>query len=502
MNDSVHIAVDLGAESGRVIAGKLEQAVVKLEEVHRFPTKGFSLLGTLRWDIYRIFEEILHGLSLCSKQYGQQIVSVGVDAWGVDFTLLDKDGEPAMLPYHYRDERTSGTDTQLEQAFGKGVLYQKTGIQQLIINTVNQLAAMKRDESEQLDRGRNILFIGDLIHYLLCGKKYTEYTVASISGLIDTRTKSWDDEIFRTLGLSDRIKSDIVEPGTVLGPLLPDVRAMTQLPEHTVVISPAVHDTASAAVSIPATGDSWAYISTGTWVMAGFELSEPVISDQSQNMNISNSGGVFDTSLFLKNTMGLWLIQRCKTSWETNYGIKLTYSQIVERVSVREDLQPLFIDPDHPSFLNPEDMVKTIVDYLRDEGSVTIDPLDIAQISYTVFLSLACKVQYILKTLSSVTGKDYEMIHAIGGGIQNRLFMQLVSDVSNTPVLAGPAEASATGNILMQAYGMGTFEGIRPIRECVAASFPVETYHPIHDMRDIYCEFVNLLEGRSSTWEE
>ncbi len=495
MSGSVHIAVDLGAESGRVIAGMLEEGKVRLEEVHRFPTKGFPLLGTLRWDIYRIFEEILHGITLCSMQYGQRIVSIGVDAWGVDFTLLDAAGELSMLPYHYRDARTDGTDNLLEEIFGNGVLYQRTGIQQLVINTVNQLAAMSRDHSEHLARGRNLLFIGDLIHYLLCGETYTEYTVASISGLIDTRTKTWDDEIFTALGLEDHIKSTIVEPGTVLGSVHPTICQQTHLPEHTVVIAPAVHDTASAAVSIPATGDSWAYISTGTWVMAGFELPGPVINTQSQEMNISNSGGVFDTSLFLKNTMGLWLIQRCKASWKTNYHTDLSYSQIVEEVRTRGSLRSLLIDPDHPSFLNPDDMVQAIVDYLNAFDGVVIDPLDIAQIAYTVFLSLACKVQYILQSLASVTGKRYERIHAIGGGIHNRLFMQMISDISNTPVVAGPAEASATGNILMQAYGMGELDGIGRIRECVSDSFRLEIYEPLNTMRETYSAFIRHVEG-------
>ncbi len=281
----------------------------------------------------------------------------------------------------------------------------------------------------------------------------------------------------------------------MLGSVHPTICQQTHLPEHTVVIAPAVHDTASAAVSIPATGDSWAYISTGTWVMAGFELPGPVINTQSQEMNISNSGGVFDTSLFLKNTMGLWLIQRCKASWKTNYHTDLSYSQIVEEVRTRGSLRSLLIDPDHPSFLNPDDMVQAIVDYLNAFDGVVIDPLDIAQIAYTVFLSLACKVQYILQSLASVTGKRYERIHAIGGGIHNRLFMQMISDISNTPVVAGPAEASATGNILMQAYGMGELDGIGRIRECVSDSFRLEIYEPLNTMRETYSAFIRHVEG-------
>jgi rhamnulokinase len=472
-----YIAVDLGAESGRVMVGLAGESSLELVEMHRFPTGALRVCGSLHWNIYRFFEEILEGLRLCVKEYGSDFVSIGVDAWGVDFTLLDGSGKPAFLPCHYRDERTAGTDTFIDETLGNRRLYELTGIQLLIINTLNQLVAMQRDGDDALSRGRSIMFIGDLFHYLLTGEAAVEYTIASISQLVNTATRQWEPEIFETFGIPEPVKNRIIQPGETVGPLLKEIQEATGLSPKTLVITPAVHDTASAAAAIPAEGDQWAYISTGTWIMAGFEIPEPLIHEKSYELNISNSGGVFDTSLFLKNTMGLWLIQQCRQVWRSTISPDLEYSDIVEAVG-SSGSRGLYIDPDDPRFLNPDNMVEAVCSYLADSGQNVPDTEDIGSISAIVYESLACKIRYVLDILAETLGRNYRTLHAIGGGIKNRLLMQLVADICGVTVVAGPAEAAAAGNIMMQACGSGRFSGHRELRDYVRNSIKLESYHP------------------------
>lgn len=496
MNKKVHIAIDLGAESGRVIAGIFEDGGLSVEVIHRFPTKGFELLGTLRWNIFRIYEEILEGLALCAQKYSNTIVSLGVDSWGVDFSLLNSKKDIAFLPYHYRDNKNIGTDIYLEKLFGKNILYEQTGIQLLQINTINQIAAMKRDDDPVLEYGNNILFIGDLIHYLLCGSDSTEYTIASISGLVDTKKQEWNDFIYDTLKIPPTIKSKIVPPGTKLGKIDKRIARITALSEDVEVVAPAVHDTASAAVSIPVVDEvAWAYISTGTWVIGGFEIATPVINAKSCQMNISNSGGVFGTSLFLKNTMGLWIIQECREVWNTNYHMNLSYEDITKEAEKITEDSSLLIDPDDPVFLNPENMVIEIIEYLRRTEQEEVSTEEVGKIACLVLKSLACKVRYILDALGEVTGYSYDKIYAIGGGIQNHLFMQMVSDITQKPVNAGPIEAASIGNIMMQSYALGDFKNLKEIRRNVSLSFPSEIYSPAKtDVAKLYSKFLALLE--------
>jgi rhamnulokinase len=496
MSKKVHIAIDLGAESGRVVAGVFEDNLLSVEVIHRFPTKGFEILGTLRWNIYRIFEEIIEGLTICAEKYSNLIASIGVDSWGVDFSLLNRNRDIAFLPYHYRDDKNTGTDLYLEKAFGKDRLYKETGIQLLQINTVNQLAAMKRDNDPVLEYGSNILFIGDLIHYFLCGTDFTEYTIASISGLIDTRTKKWNFHVLDTLDIPRAITSKIIPPGTKLGKIDKKIAKLTSLPENVEIVAPAVHDTASAAVSIPVVDESaWAYISTGTWVIGGYEIASPVINDESCQMNISNSGGVFDTSLFLKNTMGLWIIQKCREVWNTTYQMNLSYDDITLEVEKITSDSPMLIDPDNPVFLNPNNMIDEIIKYLNRTGQGDVSPKEVGKISSIVFTSLACKVKFILDALGKVTGYPYDKIYAIGGGIQNYLFMQMISNITQKPVIAGPVEAASIGNIMMQSYALGDMEGIKEIRKSVSKSFPSKTYEPARITVDsLYSKFLTLIE--------
>lgn len=496
MEESKHIAVDLGAESGRIIVSFISDDSFRMEEIHRFPTGGMTLCGNLHWNIYSFWEEILKGIRKCTEKWGAEFSSLGVDAWGVDFALLDSQGEPTGLPFHYRDERTAGTPEIIESEKGSRWLYKKTGIQLLIINTLNQLVAMKRDGSSALEYGRDILFIGDLFHYLFSGVSCTEYTAASISQLADTRTCDWSDEIFEVFGIPKRIKNRIVKAGEPIGPILPEIAEMTGLSEQCLVIPPAVHDTASAASAIPAEGDDWAYISTGTWIMAGFEIPETLIDENSYAMNISNSAGVFDTSLFLKNTMGLWIIQQCKEVWNRDFSKDLAYSNIVDEVE-RSASEGLFIDPDHPSFLNPNNMIAAIRLYLKNTGQPCPQTNEIGRIGRIVYESLAFKIRYVFELLSKTLNCTFSQIHAIGGGIQNEFLMKTIADSLGKNVIAGPVEAAAAGNSMMQAYGCGKFESHAEIRSYLRNVINVKTWRPDSDLEVVseerYRSFIKVV---------
>lgn len=491
MRDSRHIAIDLGAESGRVIVGTVGTDTLQLEEVHRFPTGGLAICGSLHWNVYRIYEEIIAGLKKCAAETDGPVDSVGVDSWGVDFTLLNSQGKPLALPYHYRDKRNSGTEELIERTVGRKWLYEHTGIQLLVINTLNQLIAMKRDEKDLFAIGRSILFIGDLLHYLLSGTAVTEYTIASISQLMDTRKQEWDAAIFEKFEIPVAFQNRVVRAGDVIGPVREDICAETGLGRDVRVIAPAVHDTASAAASIPAEGDKWAYISTGTWIMGGFEIKEPLVNDTSFEMNISNSAGVFDTTLFLKNTMGLWLIQECKRIWNSSGFPELDYGQIVREVETSPS-KSVLIDPDDARFLSPLNMVEEIRDAIRARGLVPPESDDIGGLSRIVYESLACKIKYVLDLLSVALDRDYTTIHAIGGGIKNRLLMRMLADITGATVLTGPIEAAAVGNIMMQAYGAGRFSSYDEMRRYLRHTIPIDTFRPenVSSVKSLYQEFL------------
>lgn len=491
MNESKHVAIDLGAESGRIIIGTIGKDALHLEEVHRFPTGGLTVCGGLHWNIYRIYEETLIGLKKCVETTKESVVSVGVDSWGVDYTLLSSRGTPVMLPYHYRDKRTNGTEEEIESTVGRKWLYEHTGIQLLIINTLNQLIAMKRDEKDVFSIGSSILFVGDLLQYFLSGTAVTEYTIASISQLMDTRKQEWDPAIFEAFEIPATFQNRVVRAGDVIGPVRDDVCAETGLAPDVKVITPAVHDTASAAASIPAAGEDWAYISTGTWIMGGFEIQEPLINDTSFEMNISNSAGVFDTTLFLKNTMGLWLIQECKRIWNSGDFSELGYGEIVSEVEAYKS-ESVLIDPDDSRFLSPSNMVEEIRDAIRSRGLVAPGTNDVGKLSRIVYESLACKIKYVLDLLSVALNKEYTTIHAIGGGIKNRLLMQMLADITGATVLTGPTEAAAVGNIMMQAYGAGRFSSYTDMRQYLRRTIPIETFKPenVQVARDLYQVFL------------
>jgi len=486
-----HIAFDLGAESGRAVVGWLEDGKLKMEELHRFPTQGLLVRGTLRWNVYRFYEAILEALRKYAAQYGGHLDSIGVDTWGLDYGLLDDTGDLLELPYHYRDARTAGTDRLVDSRLGNRRVYEITGIQFLICNTLNQLTAAVRDDNRAVREAKGLLFMADLLHYMLGGGLYTEYTVASISQMMDTRSRCWSDEIFDAIGIPRAFQTTIVRAGDCVGTLRDDIAAQTGINGGVMLIAPAVHDTASAAAAVPAQGKDWAYISTGTWCIAGLETEKPIISDESFRLNISNSGGAFDRNLFLKNVMGLWIIQQCKKEWNRQHP-ELGYAEIM---SLAEQAPPFaaFIDPDDELFFNPQNGVEAVRDYLKKTGHSTAAANTIGGVARLVFEGLALKYRYVLKRLCAVAGRRIERLHLIGGGIQNTLLCQMTANALGVKTFAGPIEATAAGNLLLQAYGSGEIASLEELRGIVANTFTLHEYLPQQQQQwsEAYGQFLN-----------
>lgn len=471
-----HLAFDLGAESGRAIVGEINNGKLQLSEIHRFATQGLSVNGNMRWDVYRLFAELKAALKIYVEKYGSGLTSIGVDTWGVDFGLLDKRGSLIGIPYHYRDNRTEGTDEIIEQKTGHKRIYELTGIQFLTINTLNQVISMKRDEDPALDIADDLLFIGDLLHYFLSGEVCAEYTIASISQMYNTTECTWSDEIFRAYDIPKALQTKIVRAGDKIGNIRPDLAKEVGLDTSTAIIAPGVHDTASAFAAVPAKGDDWAMISSGTWSITGLEIDKPITTQECFEMNISNSGGVLGKTMFLKNVMGLWIIQKCKEVWNRTEP-DLDYSEIVIRAQKAAPFAGM-IDPDDSAFLNPEDAPAEVAGYLADTKQGSVDPGDVGQIARIVFESLALKYRYMFERLSKATGKKIETLHITGGGCKNGMLNQFTANTMGMELVTGPIEATAAGNILMQAYGSGEISSLSELREVVRNSFEIKTYQP------------------------
>lgn len=492
---SRHFAVDLGAESGRCIAGQLEDGRLILHELSRFPTGAMPLGDGLFWNIYRFYEEIIKGLKQYVKQFGPQLDSIGVDAWGVDFGLLDPQGNLSGLPRCYRDPRNDNSDKLLEQGMPLRELYERTGIQFLTINTLNQLAAAQAAGDKLAEQSTGMLFVADLLHHLLGARPCCEYTSVSISQLVNIREKNWDPEIFRAFGLSAGLQLPIVKPGEHIGTLSPEIVGLVGLDPGTAIIAPAIHDTASAGAAVPAEGGNWGYISSGTWSLAGVELAQPVVNEQSFALNISNSGAAFDQVLFLKNIMGLWIIQQCRAHWQLTQP-DLDYSRIVELAKTGHKLHlEVFIDPDDHRFLAPGQMPQKVCDYVRETQQIRLDPEDIGLIAGIVFDSLAMKYRYVLDVVCATTGKKLDILHIVGGGSKNALLNQLTANALGIPVLAGPGECTAMGNLLIQAYGCKVVQSHEELRRIVRQSSEIIRCEPVDaDLWNLaYNRFIKLI---------
>jgi len=470
------LAFDLGAESGRAVLGALAQGRLRLREVRRFQNEMVSLGEGLHWDAARLFEECQVALRQCAAQE-ESPASVAVDTWGVDFGLLDEEGRLLEQPRSYRDLRNAGAREEFFRRVPRERVYELTGIQFLPFNSLFQLQAMVRDGAPALPRARDLLFMPDLISYFLSGEKRTEFTFATTSQLYNPVTGEWEEELFSALGLSRDLMQEIVPPGTVLGMLGPKVCRETGLAPVPVVAT-ASHDTASAVAAAPGEGGEWAYISSGTWSLMGIESDRPILTARARELNLTNEGGVGGTFRVLKNIMGLWLLQQCRKAWAAERTC--SYEELVQMAEAAPAFGPL-IDPDREEFLNPPDMPEAMRRRCRETGERV--PETRGEFARCVLESLALKYRLVLDQLREVHPHPINRIHIIGGGTRNELLCQLAADATGLPVMAGPVEATAAGNVLVQALGLGCLASVAEVREVVRRSFPLKRYQPRKEAR-------------------
>jgi rhamnulokinase len=472
MTNNNFLAFDLGASSGRAMLGSLTDGKIILTEIHRFPNQMIKVNGHYYWNIFNIFKELKTGLKKCIKDHNIQPLSIGVDTWGVDIALLDREGMITGLPNAYRDSRTDTAMEDFYKIIPRDELYRMTGIQFMQFNTLFQLFSMVRDKSPQMEIVEDILFTPDALNYLFCGIKKNEYSIASTSQLLKPGKPEFEKKLFDAMNLNVNLMQDIVLPGEVLGNISAEISKETGSDEIPVV-AVASHDTASAVASVPAKGKNWAYISSGTWSLMGIETDKPLISDEIQKLNYTNEGGVEGTTRFLKNIMGLWLLQECRRHWLTER--EYSWPEMVE-MSIKAEPFKCLVDPDDISFLNPENMPEAIISFCKKTGQPV--PGSHGQMIRCIFESLALKYRFVLDQIRNVSPNDIENIHIIGGGANNELLCQFTSNSTGMQVLAGPTEATAIGNIMMQAKALGVVESLEKMREMIKDSIEIKTYSP------------------------
>jgi rhamnulokinase len=465
------VAVDLGAQSGRVALGRFDGERLSVSDVHRFPNVPVRTRGTLQWDILRLYDGALEGLRAAARE-GVQVNSIGVDSWAVDFGLLDRRGRLIQNPGHYRDaRRASSVDRVLALVPGRE-LYERTGIQLISINTIFELAAMAADGDPALGIAHDLLLIPDLLHYWLAGTRVTEFTNATTTQCFDPREGAWAVDLLELLEIPTGMLPEVVQAGTVLGPLSADVAEETGL-DGAQVIATATHDTAAAVAAIPFQRPGDAYISAGTWSLVGIEVPQPIIDDRAFAANLTNEGGVAGRIRLLRNVTGLWLLHECQRVWGLS-GI----SSFVELVELARRAAPLrsLIDVDHPLFTVPGDMPRRVRDFCATTGQP--QPEKRGAVVRCILESLALKHQQALELLRNATGAAPSAVHIVGGGSRNELLCQMTADATELSVLAGPAEATEIGNLLVQAMALGELGSLEEARDVVRASFRPIVYEP------------------------
>ena len=484
-----YIAVDLGAESGRVMLGTVGGNKLGLEEVYRFSNGPVKEDLSLRWDFDKLFTEVKTGITRAIKQSDGEVSGIAVDSWGVDYGLLAEDGRLVENPYHYRDTRTDG---MLEKAFelmDKRAIYENSGVQFMQINTAYQLLSMHLANSEVLAAAKRLLFMADLVSYFLCGRAYAEYSLASTSQLMDMRIGQWSKEIFDKLSLPVEIMPEVVKPGTIIGKLKTELCREFEC-EPINIIAVGSHDTADAVVAVPAKAEHWAYISSGTWSLMGVEVSEAIINDKTFQYVFTNEGGVENTIRLLKNIMGLWLLQECRRQWQRE-GVDLSYADLSDMAEKGRGFAG-YIDTDYSGFLSPGDMPSRINNFLAETGQRIIN--DKGQTARVILESLAFKYRSVAEAIEDITGEAIKILHIVGGGIRNELLCQFTANALGRKVIAGPIEATAAGNILMQAKATGQIQSLKKLREIVHNSFELREYQP-RDIR-LWDEQYRKIESR------
>ncbi|MFN7993416.1 MAG: rhamnulokinase family protein [Bryobacteraceae bacterium] len=480
-----YLAFDLGAESGRAMLGTVAEGKVAVEELHRFPNTPVRVLNALYWDTLRLWHEIQRGLTIAGRERHLKLDGIGIDTWGVDFGLLGVDGALADNPRHYRDARTNGVMEKLFAVVPREEVFAQTGIQFMQLNSLYQLYALKLANSPALAAARTLLFIPDLLNYWLTGVARSELTIASTSQFYDPRRKTWARDLLERLGLPVNILPEIVPPATLLGRLLESVGEAAGL-GPVPVYATGCHDTASAVAAVPAQGKNWCYISSGTWSLMGAELDEPIINDQSLAHNMTNEIGAAGKVRFLKNIAGLWLLQECRRAWALD-GAEYSYEELARMAQEAPPCRAV-INPD--AFLEPGDMPRKIAAHCRSTGQQP--PATPAEYTRTILESLAFRYRQVLEIMEELIGRRFEMIHIVGGGSRNTLLNQLVADVTGRVVIAGPSEATAIGNVLIQAMAAGELGGLEEARALVRASFAPEEYSPRADWNEAYAKYLSI----------
>ena len=468
------LAFDFGAESGRALLGIIEDKKLRLQEIHRFPNTPVRVFGHLHWDILRLFHEIKQGLRIALQDTGGEIDGIGIDTWGVDFGLLDENGELLANPFHYRDEHTNSIMEEVFKFVPRREVFEHTGIQFLQFNTLYQLYAIAKSGSPTLKCASTLLMMPDMFNYWLTGKKVSEFSIATTTQCYDPRAGDWAYEMLMKLDIPTHILPDIVMPGTAIGPLAQSLVSELGGGQGIEVIAPATHDTGSAVVSVPATGDNHAYISSGTWSLMGVELKQSLINDESYNKDYTNEGGIAGTFRFLRNIMGLWIVQECRRTW-LNAGEDISYAELTSMAEQSQGFVSV-INPDASIFLPPGDMPQRVREFCRDTNQAV--PESMGEVVRCVLDSLALRYRQSIEDLDSLLNKRHDPIHIVGGGTQNKLLCQLTADATGRTVVAGPIEATAIGNVLAQALGKGFIGSLEEAREIVRNSFDLITYKP------------------------
>lgn len=473
MAENHYLAFDLGAESGRAVVGTLANDHLTLEVKHRFANTNGKMLGKWRWNLLAQWQELKTGLRLAGGDSSKPLTSLGVDTWGVDFGLIGADGDLIGDTIMYRDSRTQQEMPRVHEQIGRRRLFDRTGIQMVQINTIYQLAAMARAKSPALSVAQSLLFMPDLFNYLFTGVRRNEFSIASTSQMYDATAKTWAKDILEELSIPTHILGEIVPSGALIGPLQQDIVdecGISPIP----VIAPCCHDTGSAVVAAPASGDNWCYISSGTWSLMGVELDAPVINDKTYQYDYTNEGGINGTTRLLKNIMGLWLVQECRRHWQKN-GEDLDYATLTDLAAKAHPFAAL-IDPNDQPFFSPGDMPTKIEQYCIK----THQPVPSSKGAFVraCLESLALDYRKALDGLEDVLGRRQEVIHIIGGGAHNELLNQMTADACGRTVVAGPFEATSVGNILVQAMSMGQVKSLADARAISRSSFGVKQYEP------------------------
>jgi rhamnulokinase len=472
MKDYAFLAVDIGATSGRAVVGTLRDGKLDMWEVHRFPNHFIDVHGRCFWDVFALYEEIKKSLVACRKE-GIRLHSIGMDTWGVDFAYIGEDGSILGLPRAYRDPYTEGAPEELFQIIPHEELYRLTGVQIMNFNSLFQLYRARQQGFAPFQAAKHILFMPDLLTYMLTGRALCEYTIASTSQMLNPVTRKFNTELLSRLGIAPSLVCDPVMPGTEAGRLTARLSQALDM-EPVPVIAVAGHDTASAVAAVPAEDAHFAYLSSGTWSLMGIETDEPLLTEASMRHNFTNEGGIEGSICFLKNLQGMWLLEECRREWAEK-GRSYSYPQIVEMAKASEAF-PSIVNPDDPAFAHPLSMCEAIVEYCR----MSFQPLPEtdSDIAGLIFHSLATRYKETLDTLKAIAPFPIERLHIIGGGSQNKLLNQLTADATGLSVVAGPAEATATGNIMLQAKCAGIVGDRWEMRRIINASFQPEIFHP------------------------